>query len=278
MHEPLTGAQRVHDRLEVALRRARAQALDAVAPVGHADVLHVAGQRRVAQAGREVVVQHRHLLGLGGDDDVAGRQARPDRVGDRADVALGRRPHVVAPQERDDDQAEDAEPARVGEPGGDEQQERRDGDREVAHRPRGRELRGRSRRAARCRPRSRRRASTARPCAVSCRPRPAWTSAATPPPAATTSTSHARVAEQPVRRLHRDLLVVGLARPRRAGVGGLEEQRRHPGQEQQRGDAEAEQRRRSAAPGARRPGARNSSAEPRRRTSPAPRKSAQLWV
>ena len=43
-----------------------------------------------------------------------------------------------------------------------------------------------------------------------------------------------------MRRLHRDLLVVGLARPRGAGVGGLEEQRRHPGQVQKCGYAEAE--------------------------------------
>ena len=265
-HEPLPRAHPVEDRLEVALRRARLQALDAVAPVGHAGVGDEAGQRRVAQPRRQVVVQHRHLLGLGGEDDVAGREARRDRGGDGADVALDPRPRVVAPQHRDDHEAEHADPAPGGEPRRDEQQERRDGDREVAHRPRRGDLRGGPRqqhRADRHHADGEDRAALGREVAAAARLDERDDAAA--------RRDHQHepggVAEHPVRRLHRDLLVVGPPRPRRAGVRGLEQQRRHPRQEQQRRRAEPERAVAQPRRGARRR-APGRAARARRGTSP----------
>ena len=184
-------------------------------------------------------MEHRHLLGLGRDHDVTGAEAGRDRGRDLADVALGRRPDVVAPQDRDDRERDEPGAARGGQPCGAQQQEGRHGDRHVAHRPRRGDLRGpvgeQHGRDAHERDRQDGAARGRQLPAVS---RPQERDHA--PARSDHEHEPRRVAEQPVRRLDRDVLVLGLARPRRTGVRGLEEQRRQPRQVQQRGQAEAE--------------------------------------
>ena len=139
--DALSGLELVEQRREVALGRGRRQPLGAVAPVGHARVPHGAGERREAHAVGKVVVEHGDLLGLGGDHEVAGAQARRDRPRHLAHVALVVGRPVADPQHGGDDQAGDPEPAGVREPGRDGQQQRRRRDRQVAAGPRRRELR-----------------------------------------------------------------------------------------------------------------------------------------
>ena len=107
------------------------EALDAVAPVGHPEVRHRAPQGRVAQPGRQVVVQHRDLLGLGGD-----RRRRRARGSARSRSAMARTllfssatarpPTAPRPQ-----QADQPEPPGGARPSRDSS-ERRQRDREVA--------------------------------------------------------------------------------------------------------------------------------------------------
>ena len=93
----------------------RLQPLDAVAPVGHAGVGDRPGERRVAQPVRQVVVEHRDLLGLRRDDEVAGAQRRRDRLRHVAHVALLRRRAVDRPQHGDEREPDEPEPPAVGE-------------------------------------------------------------------------------------------------------------------------------------------------------------------
>ena len=102
---PLAGLELVEQRREVALRRGRPEPLGAVAPVGDAGVAHRAGERREAHAVGQVVVQHRDLLGLCRDHEVAGAQAGADRLRDCADVALLVRRRVSGRQRGRHDQA-----------------------------------------------------------------------------------------------------------------------------------------------------------------------------
>ena len=72
--DPLAGLELVEQRREVALGRGRRQPLGAVAPVGHARVLDVAGERRVAQPVGQVVVEHGRSARAGSRS--RGRRAR----------------------------------------------------------------------------------------------------------------------------------------------------------------------------------------------------------
>ena len=191
----------------------------------------VAGQRRVAQPGRQVVVQHRDRLGLRGDDEVAGREARRDRLRDLAHVALlaparASCAHMITTSSEPDE----PEPARVRQPAGGEQQERRERRRRGSGWPtRVRPARAATRSARVAAPtasRSARRAPRG-VLAAAC-----GAAAPTPAPAQSSrticgdrpSSAPGTPSSEPRRRR------LG---PRRAGVRGLVERRRHPRQVQQ---------------------------------------------
>ena len=239
-HEPPADRHGVHDRLEVASRGGGLEALDPVPPVGHPEVRDRPPQRRVAQPVRQVVVEHRDLLGLGRDDDVAGCEARRDRLGDVAHVALLVGYGTDRPQHDHEQEADQAEAARVREPGGRQEQQRRQRDRQVAVRPGRRDLRRRPRdqhRAEEERDQRRHHAPSGRQGAQA--------------PAGAEQRGDARAAREEQRDQrrapgqavghageHRELRG---ARPRGARVGGLVERRRQPGQVEQRDGAEREQ-------------------------------------
>ena len=68
---PAPAREPVHERREHPLRGPCAQPCQTVAPVGLPRVGHRAQRREVEDAAGQVAVQRRHLLGLGGDDEVA---------------------------------------------------------------------------------------------------------------------------------------------------------------------------------------------------------------
>ena len=216
------------------------EARQRIAPIHDPGVGDPPKRRGVAHARRQLVGKLRHLLGLGGEDERAARQRGGELAGDLGDVALvlerrdsrspvpreeGRRQHGQRSEKREPAEAE-----------GDKQCQWGEHHHEVAQRPRGRpearvgeggEQRGR---ADDCHAQHR----TARtPSAAHRRdpepdrgggqehelgPRPA------PDPGHGTGQRAARRA----------------VRPRRAGVGGLVEQRGHPRREEQRRAAEGQ--------------------------------------
>ena len=218
----------------------RAQARQRVAPVHDAGIGDRPQRRRVAHAGGQLVRELGHLLGLGGEDERPGRQRGRERAGDERDVALVRERRDGGPavpgEEGRREHGQRAEEGEAAEPQGDQQHERREHHDQVAQGPRGRPE---ARVGEGCEQR--------RHCDDRHRQQPAAPAAAAAPRSDREPHGSGRKeqelgaltapdpADGALQRPPR-----GPVRPRGAGVGGLVEQRRHPGREEQRGPAEGE--------------------------------------
>ena len=141
-HHELAARRDARDqRVEGGPRLRGVEPVNHVAPVEHLRIRRRSERRREARCAPEVVPEERHLLGLGGDHELARLDRAHECRAHLARVLLVVLQRVSAPEKEHRDECERTEASCADEAAGCEHNERSEHEREVARRPRGRDLR-----------------------------------------------------------------------------------------------------------------------------------------